>query len=98
MTILKMFVFVFKSYSIFQTPNNDVLLESFSDDNEDKVSDEQQEKVTPTSNTASTEIRELLTRKVELEKRKRSQDLHLQRVKVRNFQTNLIIENSNSDF
>ncbi|CAG9815620.1 unnamed protein product [Phaedon cochleariae] len=54
--------------------NNDVLLESFSEDEED----EQKEQITA---NASNEIRDLLTRKVELEKRQRSQDLHMQRVK-----------------
>ncbi|XP_023013335.2 uncharacterized protein isoform X1 [Leptinotarsa decemlineata] len=55
--------------------NNDILLESFSD--EDEVTTDK-EKITY---DAPTEIRDLLTRKVELEKRKRSHDLHMQRVK-----------------
>ncbi|KAG5886136.1 hypothetical protein JTB14_009235, partial [Gonioctena quinquepunctata] len=57
--------------------NNDVLLENFSGE-EDDTEVEEEEKIT---SNASTEIRDLLTRKVELEKRKRSQDLHMQRVK-----------------
>ncbi|XP_057667443.1 telomerase-binding protein EST1A isoform X1 [Diorhabda carinulata] len=55
--------------------NNEVLLESFSDDNGDE---RLEEKIT---SGVSTEIRDLLTRKGELEKRRKSQELHLERVK-----------------
>lgn len=51
------------------------MLESFSEDEEEEV------KVV--AENTSSEIRDLLTRKVELEKRQRSQELHRQRVKVR---------------
>lgn len=50
------------------------MVESFSED-------EQEEEQNLAENTPS-EIRELLTRKVELEKRHRNQELHRQRVKV----------------
>lgn len=50
------------------------MVESFSEDEE--VDDEAVAENTPS------EIRELLTRKVELEKRQRNQELHRQRVKV----------------
>nr|CAH7719815.1 unnamed protein product [Callosobruchus chinensis] len=55
--------------------NNDVLLESISGEE-----DTAEEEVAITPNT-SNEVRDLLTRKVELEKRKRNQELHMQRVK-----------------
>lgn len=50
------------------------MVESFSED-------EEVENKSVVENTPS-EIRELLTRKLELEKRQRSQELHRQRVKV----------------
>lgn len=50
------------------------MVESFSEDEE--VGDK------PVAENAPLEIRELLTRKVELEKRQRNQELHRQRVKV----------------
>lgn len=50
------------------------MVESFSEDEE--VGDER------VAENAPLEIRELLTRKVELEKRQRNQELHRQRVKV----------------
>ncbi|CAH1977497.1 unnamed protein product [Acanthoscelides obtectus] len=53
--------------------NDDVLLESISGE------EDEAEEVPITSNT-STAVRDLLTRKVELEKRKRNQELHMQRV------------------
>ncbi|XP_018574342.1 telomerase-binding protein EST1A isoform X2 [Anoplophora glabripennis] len=56
------------------TNNNDILLEDFSGE-EDEAEEEN------VTQDAPTEIRSLLTRKVELEKRKRSQELHMQRVK-----------------
>lgn len=66
--------FVIPSH-LLQTNNNDILLEDFSGE-EDEAEEENVTQDTPT------EIRSLLTRKVELEKRKRSQELHMQRVKV----------------
>lgn len=53
---------------------DDLMVESFSDD--EGIEDE------PVAENAPSEIRELLTRKVELEKRQRNQELHRQRVKV----------------
>lgn len=50
------------------------MVESFSED--EGIEDE------PVVENAPSEIRELLTRKVELEKRQRNQELHRQRVKV----------------
>lgn len=50
------------------------MVESFSEDEE--VESE------PVAENTPSEIRELLTRKVELEKRQRNQELHRQRVKV----------------
>lgn len=50
------------------------MVESFSED--EGIEDE------PLVENAPSEIRELLTRKVELEKRQRNQELHRQRVKV----------------
>lgn len=55
---------------------NDLMVESFSED--EGIEDE------PLAENTPSEIRELLTRKVELEKRQRNQELHRQRVKVRN--------------
>ncbi|CAG9865390.1 unnamed protein product [Phyllotreta striolata] len=61
------------------SPNNDVLLESFSDDDADDKETFDGDDVA--TEGASTAVRELLSRKVELEKTKRSQDLHKERVK-----------------
>lgn len=49
------------------------MVESFSEDDEDE---------NKLAEDAPSEIRELLTRKVELERKQRSQELHRQRVKV----------------
>lgn len=53
---------------------NDLMVESFSED--EGIEDE------PVAENAPSEIRELLTRKVELEKKQRNQELHRQHVKV----------------
>lgn len=59
----------------FQVRNNDVLMESFSDEEEEEMSNGPGEE-------APSEVRELLCRKVELERTQRRQELHKQRVKV----------------
>ncbi|KAL3267755.1 hypothetical protein HHI36_006882 [Cryptolaemus montrouzieri] len=54
--------------------NNEVLLESFSEDEQDLKKDS-------LSEDTSSEIRDLLNRKEELERRNKSHDLHMERVK-----------------
>ncbi|XP_044271255.1 telomerase-binding protein EST1A isoform X2 [Tribolium madens] len=54
--------------------NNDVLMESFSDEEEDEI-------LNGPGDEAPSEVRELLNRKVELERTHRRQELHKQRVK-----------------
>jgi protein SMG6 len=55
--------------------NNDVLMESFSDEEEEEISNG------GPGDEAPSEVRELLCRKVELERTQRRQELHKQRVK-----------------
>jgi hypothetical protein len=69
--------FVHFKLSVFaKVRNNDVLMESFSDEEEEEISNG------GPGDEAPSEVRELLCRKVELERTQRRQELHKQRVKV----------------
>jgi hypothetical protein len=66
----------FKLSVFAKVRNNDVLMESFSDEEEEEISNG------GPGDEAPSEVRELLCRKVELERTQRRQELHKQRVKV----------------
>lgn len=61
--------------SQLQGRNNDVILESFSDEEEEECNN-------ILADETSSEVRDLLNRKVELERKQRKQELHKLRVKV----------------
>lgn len=66
--------------NFLQTCNNDVLLESVSGDEEEPTVPSNHNNI-DTDGTSS-EIRDLWNRKMELERRHRYQEMHLQQVKV----------------
>lgn len=66
----------------FQTRSDEVLLETFSGDEEDNSSEKTESKDVGPSSETSSDVKQLLTRKLELEKRNRNQELHQQRVMV----------------
>lgn len=62
--------------------NEDLLVESFSEDEDGDANADKEKNVQSSGDATPGEIRTLLDRKVELERRQRTQELHRQRVQV----------------